>query len=374
LFFSTSADGKAAEPKAAAPKESSWQSESLDPKVEEAVRAAADKETGSFGWFGFALPAEAVHQSLRGMGQVVFCNSVASGTAILGGIFIADPWTGILATAGCVTATLTARMCSDESFTRTISPNLSTVPQPSVAAGLSSYNGALVGCALAVFAPASIATLGSTIVLASGSAAFGELLSRGLAPIPQWTLSFNLLCIPAIGYLAPISGSNLHGDTSALEAVLTPLTGISQIFVQNSPMAGVLILLGIGLYSRQMAMHGFAGSTIGALTYMAMTGDGITPAVCAGLWGYNSALSAMAVSAFFVPNRASLILSPLAAAAAVPVTVACNEMCLSAFAAPALTLPFCAVASATYILPRASFELLPFKLSATPHSPEKNAL
>ena len=84
-------------------------------------------------------------ENLVGMGQVVFCNSPVSGAIIIGGLFASDlatgstPWLGAMSVLSLATATAAARICS--------------IDDDMVSNGLASYNGALVGCAFAVFLP-----------------------------------------------------------------------------------------------------------------------------------------------------------------------------------------------------------------------------
>ena len=79
------------------------------------------------------------------MGQVVFCNSPVAGAMIIGGLFAGDlaagntPLLGAMSALSLATATAAARLCS--------------IDDDMVSNGLASYNGALVGCAFAVFLP-----------------------------------------------------------------------------------------------------------------------------------------------------------------------------------------------------------------------------
>lgn len=89
---------------------------------------------------------------------------------------------------------------------------------------------------------------------------------------------------------------------TALDWALSPLVGISQIFVVENAVSGALVLGGIAVYSKEAAAHTLLGSSIGVATGVAMGAD--PSAITAGLWGFNPALTSLAVSVFFTPSCA----------------------------------------------------------------------
>ncbi len=91
---------------------------------------------------------------------------------------------------------------------------------------------------------------------------------------------------------------------TAVDWALSPLVGISQIFVVQNALSGALILGGIAVYSKEAAAHTLLGSSIGVATGVVMGAD--PSAITAGLWGFNPALTSLAVSVFFTPSCASL--------------------------------------------------------------------
>lgn len=302
-------------------------------------------------------------ESLRGVGQVVFCNSAWSGAIIAGGLCYADPWLAALAAAGCASATLTARAAG--------------LDAGGISAGLMGYNGALVGCAFAVFLglpaePTVAATLAGGAASAFATASLGKVLTS----VPQWTLAFNLTAITGLCLLRPAvaaadassQAAMAFSDLTAFDWCASLLTGVSQIYVVNDPVAGALMLAGIAAYSWGAAAATLLGSVAGVLTAVAFGADAAE--VRAGLWGFNPALAALAVSIFFVPLGSSAL--ALAFGGAVAAAVA-NVWIKGAFAellqAPACTVPFCLVASVCYLLGGRAPGLV---LAARPHSPEEN--
>ena len=92
--------------------------------------------------------------------------------------------------------------------------------------------------------------------------------------------------------------------------------------------------------------------------------------ITAGLWGFNSALTSLAVSVFFVASPASAALSAGGAATSAVLFGGLKTALAASCATPALTLPFCAVASACHLLHDGVAGL---QLAAAPHSPERNS-
>lgn len=136
----------------------------------------------------------------------------------------------------------------------------------------------------------------------------------------------------------------------------------------NDPLAGALVLAGIGYYSKSCAGYTYLGSTIGVLTAYAMGAPGSE--IAAGLWGFNPALTSLAVSVFFVQSPASFMLASGAASSTAVLFAGMKTAMGTAFGVPALTLPFCAVASGSHLL-RDSVPGL--SLAKEPHSPELNS-
>ena len=85
-----------------------------------------------------------------------------------------------------------------------------------------------------------------------------------------------------------------------MEWMCAPLVGVSQIFVVNDALSGAAILAAIALYSPQCAAHTLMGSAVGMGTALACGAPAAE--IGMGLWGFNSALTALAVSVFFVPG------------------------------------------------------------------------
>ena len=142
----------------------------------------------------------------------------------------------------------------------------------------------------------------------------------------------------------PLMGADsaVEKATPVWDAILSPLAGISQIFVIPSHLAGAGIVAAIGMYSPKLALHALGGSVTGCTVGM-MLGAEVSD-VALGLFGYNSALTSMAVGTFFVDSRRVRVLS-FAGAAASAVLFGAMKTTFGAFGVPCLTLPFCTVAT-----------------------------
>lgn len=130
----------------------------------------------------------------------------------------------------------------------------------------------------------------------------------------------------------------------------------------------LLLFLLPGLWSPACAAHTLLGSCVGVGTALAI---GAAPAeIGAGLWGFNPALTALAVSVFFVPSTQSYALATGSSAATAVLFGGAKVAMGTAFGVPALTLPFCAVAAGNHLIAMGGARGL--VLAAAPHSPEKN--
>lgn len=295
--------------------------------------------------------------SVTGIGQVIFLPTVQSSAIVLGSLAIGNPYLAAMASAGALTSTAMAQQME--------------LNGSSVQAGLASYNGSLVGCATAVFiAPESTLTaLATTVAGASASTAVGAALGATLK-MPQWTYAFNIVTLTLLLRVQPLAPpSSPASEPPVVEfahLATAPLKGLSQIYVVESSLTGLGILVAIAQYSPMLAAHAILGSTVGCL-YGAIVGAPSAD-IAAGLWGFNAALTSMGVGVFFVHNRPAMVASAAGAAATAGVFGALAEI-FGAWHAPALTLPFCLTMSGVYSLAGVVPGLI---LAKAPHSPEKN--
>jgi urea transporter len=298
----------------------------------------------------------------RGIGQVIFLNSPTSGGVLLGGLALGDPYLASLAALGAVTATGTAQVT-----------NLDKGPLKD---GLWGYNGCLVGCAAAVFGPASVVVATTSTIMGAAATPLVAASLKETFNIPQWTFAFNIVTLTSLlrtrPLLPPAEEAATTTDVATAAALglgdllASPFTGISQIFVVESALSGAVICYGIGMYSPGLAGHAVAGSVIGTLVGALVGADVLELSM--GLWGFNSALTSMAVGTFFVHSTPVLALSA-GGAAATAAAFGAMKTVFGAYGVPCLTLPFCFTMSACYLLHK---QIPGLMLAKNPHSPEKN--
>lgn len=306
--------------------------------------------------------------TLRGVGQVVFMNNPVTGLLILVGLWITGPWLGLAATVGVVAATGTALLLG--------------LDRDVLRAGLFGFNGTLVGAGLATFlTPEFSLVVGVYVVLvAAASTVVTVALTRLLLPtvgLPPLTLPFNLVTLamllaaygmssaepaPSMSPALPAAGAGVDtglragpGDPGGVDiaAVTSALfRGVGQVFLADSIVAGVLIVVGMAVCSRIGAGFALLGSAVGLGTASLVGGDGVD--VYDGLWGYNAVLTAVAIGGvFYVLTWRSALLA-VAAAMTTSVVFVAVETALLPFGLPALTLPFCLATFAFLLLASAS--------------------
>lgn len=247
---------------------------------------------------------------LRGVGQVVFQNNPLSGLVILAALALNSWIYAVVCLLGVVAATGTAVLLkADRALLRD---------------GLFGFNGALAGLALVAFTAADFRTGAlpspAMLVYLLGAAAFTTVtfasLSALLAPyrtaaltapfvLVGWLFLFAILKFGAIeaGPLAQPAAASVSQTLPGWHETIG--TAIGQIFFQDNWLSGYLIVAGIAMNSRIGAAMALAGAIVGTAT--AALYGGPQAAVHGGLFGYNSALTAMALCGVFLPfSRHSL--------------------------------------------------------------------
>ncbi|WP_310074640.1 urea transporter [Phyllobacterium sp. 1468] len=245
---------------------------------------------------------------LRGIGQVVFQNNPLSGLIILLALFFNSAIYGTICILGVVVATATAILLkADKGMIRD---------------GLFGFNGALVALALVAFTSADFRTGAvpspymtvyivfaaamTTVTFSSIAALLGPHKVAALTSpfvLIGWLFLFAVLKFDSIhaGPLAkPVSPDQYATDVAYLLPTWYQGIGnaIGQIFFQDNWITGYLIVLGIAINSRISAGMGLIGAAGAAL--VAVVFGGPEGAIRDGLFGYNAALTAIALGGFFL--------------------------------------------------------------------------
>lgn len=254
---------------------------------------------------------------LRGIGQVVFQNNPISGAVILGGIFYNSWIYGMVCLFGTIISTVTALLFKAD--------------KGMIKDGLFGFNGALIAIALVAYTSPNFTTgnmpnahLWLYIVLSAAFTtvlipAFGALL--GPHKVPGLTMPFVLATwfflgallqystIDVSSALKPTSPSDFTGPSPVYtwDTWFHGITeGIAEIFFQDNWVSGVIILLGIAINTRIGALMALMGSTLAVAS--AVTYGAHDAAIRDGLFGYNAALTALALGGlFYVLNLTGFI-------------------------------------------------------------------
>ena len=252
---------------------------------------------------------------LRGIGQVVFQNNPVSGAVILGAIFYNSWLYGTVCLIGTIISTLTAVLFKAD--------------KGMIKDGLFGFNGALIAIALVAYTSRNFTTgtmpngpLWLYIVLCAAFTtiilpAFGAIL--GPHKVPGLTMPFVLATWFFLGALFQFTTIDVSlkptspADFTGPRPEYTWMTwfhgitmGVAEIFFQDNAMTGILILIGIAINTRIGALMALMGSTLAVC--VAVFYGAHDEAIRDGLFGYNAALTAMALGGtFFVLNLPSFV-------------------------------------------------------------------
>lgn len=161
--------------------------------------------------------------------------------------------------------------------------------------GLLGYNAILVGAGLAMCLRSLLWCLVSSAI----AGACSTLLYLGLGKVlkTQLTLSFNittllsLVVLKCCGQLTTPDSDTSVQVVDVLSLTQATLSGMSEIFLVSSPWSGMLVIIGICMYSPWAAFTSTLGSFVGTLLGVAFNAS---PArLSDGIWGYNGALVAL---------------------------------------------------------------------------------
>ncbi|SDB95324.1 urea transporter [Raineyella antarctica] len=253
-----------------------------------------------------------VDRVLRGTGQVVFQGNWLTGLFILVAIGINSRVYLVAALVGVVASTGTALLLR--------------MDRGLVDAGLCGFNGVLLGIGLNAYLSQDftagqwpdallyvyivVGAAMTTVMLAAISSLLGSRKVPALtAPFvfTAWMFIFATLQFGDF-HPGPLLQAILPSHLIATEPVTIEtwyegtFKGIAEIFFQDNALSGIVIVIGIALNSRVSALMGLLGSLSGVAVAL-LYGASETP-VALGLYGFNAALTAMALGGvFFVLNR-----------------------------------------------------------------------
>ncbi|CAF4359786.1 unnamed protein product [Rotaria sp. Silwood2] len=253
-----------------------------------------------------------IDSCFRGVGQVMFANNPISGFMITVGLLIGQWQLALYGLLGTITSTLTAYIIG--------------LDYGSIRAGLYGYNGCLTAIILAYFSCAFYSPLiiGPILLMSACSTIFLVAIAKlvavrlGLSPFTFSSQMCSLLWLLGAmkfryfsvdetlltsGLLRTfIEKPSLSNITITQYSLIDIFAGfpasVSQVYFINSPLTGIIILLGILICSPILSFFALFGSIIGQLSAAYLFG---LPAetIRMGLGGYNSVLTCQALGGMF---------------------------------------------------------------------------
>lgn len=262
--------------------------------------------------------------------------------------------------------------------------------------GTYTFNSLMTGMALAIYFQPTLAFL-FLLIICGGLSLFISLwlinwTSRRALPLLSWTfiLVTWIAVLGASNFTAfkfisndtiQLSNSSLSGIIGEIDGWLNQLNmydlvkvyfrSLGAIMFQYNTLAGILIFIGLLIYSRIATLLSILGFFIGFLFYAQFEGD-FTQLIFSYI-GFNFILTAIAIGGFFiVPSWKSFLL--------VTLTIPVMALLISAlsnfftpFGLPLFSLPFCILVTLTLVT--LSLRIDPKKLLLVTHqqfSPEEN--
>lgn len=297
---------------------------------------------------------------LKGAGQVMFQGNAWTGFLFLLGIFWGAYESGTPAVAwGAVVGLLAS----------TLAGSLLHEPRQDGAEGLWGFNGILVGCAFPTFLadtplmwlalilcamlttwvrtgfnhvmkPWKTNSLTFPFVFTSWVFLFASRMLEGMPPeymsAPELTIHFSTAVDMSPGWL-----------------LIYWLKGISQVFLINSWVTGLLFLVGLFISNRWAALWAAVGSAIALL--LALLYGGVGSDIVNGLYGFSPVLTAVALGCtFHQPGVRTALWALVATVVTFFIQVGMDALMMP-FGVPTFTAPFC-IATWLFLLPLYRFD------------------
>lgn len=296
---------------------------------------------------------------LRGAGQVMFQNNIWTGLLFLIGIFVGAyiegyPMVAYGAVAGLIVSTTTGYLLP--------------LSKDDGNQGLWGFNGILVGCAFFTFMSNTPFTWFALILCSMLTTWVRTGFNNVLAPYKVNSLTFPFVFMTWIFLFSTREMQSLPGEYLSAPSLTVHLTsfatldfldfikyslqGISQVFLINSWITGLLFLIGLFISNKWAGIWALVASIL-ALTF-AIAFKASESSVVDGLYGFSATLTGIAIGmTFFKPTWKSAIWAILAIITTIFIQAAMNAI-LIPYGIPSLTAPFC-IATWLFLLPQFKF-------------------
>lgn len=251
--------------------------------------STATAKTGPNTWLQYGLGM------LHGPSQIYFQQNIITGVLILAAFFVADWRMGILALIGAAGGIIGGRVFGFD--------------VASVAAGMQSFCGTLVGAA--VFAALGGDAWWSYVLAVVGGIATGmvtwfvnALFTR--TALKKYDLPYTTAPFVIVAAVIALSTLRLAVDSPPTVLTTDPvpaflaslLTNVSQVVLVDSLWAGALILIGLFIANARVGLAALLGSFVGSVTAVLM-GEPWSE-IANGLANYSGVLTAIALAVTFI--------------------------------------------------------------------------
>lgn len=234
---------------------------------------------------------------VHGPSQIYFQQNIIAGLLILAAFFVADWRMGVLALLGCLGGMVGGRVCG--------------FPLSSVAAGMQSFCGTLVGAA--VFAALGGENPWSYVLALVGGFATGPVTWLVVAlftktPLKVYNLPYttapfvivaSIIALSTLAWAVDVPPAHVTDEVGPALA-LSVLTNVSQVVLVDNLWSGALILLGLFIASWRVGLAALLGSVIGSLTAL-VAGESMNE-IANGLANYSGVLTAIALAVTFLKS------------------------------------------------------------------------
>ena len=241
------------------------------------------------GWRSWALGL------VHGPSQIYFQQNIITGILILAAFFVADWRMGILALIGAVGGMIGGRLVG--------------FPPSSVAAGMQSFCGTLVGAA--VFAALGGSAWWCYVLAFVGGVVTGPVTWLVTAlftktALTRYDLPYTTAPFVLVATIIALSTLALAVDSPASDLPDEPVpaffisipTNVSQVVLVDNLISGALILIGLFIASWKVGLAALLGSILGSLTAIVM-GEPWSE-IANGLANYSGVLTAIALAVTFL--------------------------------------------------------------------------
>ncbi len=275
--------------------------------------------TGTMQWLNEQLvPSsffDGINATLRGIGQVIFCNNPLTGLIFLVATFIHSPWVGLCGLLGAIASTITAIF---------LKVNIDAIRN-----GVWGFNGTLGGLAVGTFSlwgngNGSPLWAFAVIILAILTTILANTLRVWITTyfkISILGIPFHLITLLFYGAILYIPQPLFELGSPPISPPITSLDGLQLLFsfprsfgsilFSLNLISSLLILTGVFICSPISAGMGLMGALISAIVAIALGID--LQSVYLGLWELNSVLTAIALGGiFYAPLPRSIGIALLA--------------------------------------------------------------